>query len=291
MLSLARSCSSASTSARRRAPEHRACGETVERIVDDRRDEPERLPRRRRARGGRRLRRRYDRPLRARVRGVARQLWRASRTRRCATRSPRPTWSRSSRAHGAAALLGSRFMGRCPFHEERTPSFSVNPVDKLYYCFGCGKGGDVVSFVRETENLDFVGAIEWLAERFRVPLEYEESSPRAGAGAPTSRAALRRARPGGDVLRAAPVGLRRRRAGARVPRERGISEETARSSGSASRPGAGSPQKARSAASRSTSCGRPGSSTRAATTTSRSASMFPLATRAAASSASRRASS
>jgi DNA primase len=74
---------------------------------------------------------------------------------------------------------GSRLMGRCPFHEERTPSFSVNPVDKLYYCFGCGKGGDVVSFVRETENVDFVGAIEWLAERFRVPLEYEESSPAA----------------------------------------------------------------------------------------------------------------
>ena len=73
---------------------------------------------------------------------------------------------------------GSRFTGRCPFHEEKTPSFSVNPVDKLYYCFGCGKGGDVVSFVRETENLDFVGAIEWLAERFRVQLEYEEASPR-----------------------------------------------------------------------------------------------------------------
>lgn len=72
---------------------------------------------------------------------------------------------------------GSRYMGRCPFHEERTPSFSVNPVDKLYYCFGCGKGGDVISFVRETESLDFVGAIEWLAERFRVPLEYEEASP------------------------------------------------------------------------------------------------------------------
>jgi DNA primase len=57
----------------------------------------------------------------------------------------------------------------------------VNPVDKLYYCFGCGKGGDVISFVRETENLDFVGAIEWLAERFRVTLEYEESSPRVEA--------------------------------------------------------------------------------------------------------------
>jgi len=74
---------------------------------------------------------------------------------------------------------GTRYMGRCPFHEERTPSFSVNPADKLFYCFGCGKGGDVVSFVRETENLDFVGAIEWLAERFRVPLRYEETSPAA----------------------------------------------------------------------------------------------------------------
>jgi DNA primase len=73
---------------------------------------------------------------------------------------------------------GSRYTGRCPFHEEKTPSFSVNPVDKLYYCFGCGKGGDVISFVRETEGLDFVGAVEWLAERFRVPLEYEELSPK-----------------------------------------------------------------------------------------------------------------
>ena len=76
---------------------------------------------------------------------------------------------------------GSRFTGRCPFHEERTPSFSVNPVEKLYYCFGCGKGGDLISFVRETENLDFVGAVEWLAERFRVTLEYDEASPRIEA--------------------------------------------------------------------------------------------------------------
>jgi DNA primase len=76
---------------------------------------------------------------------------------------------------------GSRYTGRCPFHEERTPSFSVNPVDKLFYCFGCGKGGDLISFVSETENLDFVGTIEWLAERFRVPLEYEETSPRVEA--------------------------------------------------------------------------------------------------------------
>jgi DNA primase len=73
---------------------------------------------------------------------------------------------------------GSRFMGRCPFHDERTPSFSVNAHDKLFYCFGCGKGGDLISFVRETENLDFAGAVEWLADRFNVRLEYEETSPR-----------------------------------------------------------------------------------------------------------------
>jgi DNA primase len=76
---------------------------------------------------------------------------------------------------------GARYTGRCPFHEERTPSFSVNAADKLYHCFGCGKGGDVISFVRETENLDFVEAVEWLAERFRVRLDYEELSPRLEA--------------------------------------------------------------------------------------------------------------
>ena len=73
--------------------------------------------------------------------------------------------------------VGSRYSGRCPFHEERTPSFSVNGVDKLYYCFGCGAKGDLITFVRETEQLDFVGAIEWLADRFHIPLEYEEASP------------------------------------------------------------------------------------------------------------------
>ena len=84
-------------------------------------------------------------------------------------------------ARTALRRSGGRFTGRCPFHEERTPSFSVNPTQKLYHCFGCGKGGDVVTFVMETENVDFSGAIEWLAERFRVPLEYEESSPAVDA--------------------------------------------------------------------------------------------------------------
>ena len=73
--------------------------------------------------------------------------------------------------------VGAQWSGRCPFHEEKTPSFSVDPVGKLYHCFGCGKGGDLISFVRETEGLDFVQAIEWLADRYRITLEYEETSP------------------------------------------------------------------------------------------------------------------
>src|SRR5256884_3361814 len=76
---------------------------------------------------------------------------------------------------------GARYMGRCPFHEERTPSFSVNAVDKFYYCFGCGAKGDLITFVRETEQLDFAGAIEWLADRFNVQIEYEETSPQQDA--------------------------------------------------------------------------------------------------------------
>ena len=114
--------------------------------------------------------------------------------------------------------VGSRYTGRCPFHEERTPSFSVNAVDKLYYCFGCGAGGDLIKFVRETEQLDFAGAVEWLAERFRVELEYEEMSPQARGVAKAPRAAPRSPRPGRGVLRAPPLGDGGGRAGARVSR-------------------------------------------------------------------------
>ncbi|HEY5160588.1 MAG TPA: DNA primase [Gaiellaceae bacterium] len=82
-------------------------------------------------------------------------------------------------ARTALRKVGGRYTGRCPFHEERTPSFSVNAVDKLYYCFGCGARGDVITFVRETEQLDFNEAVEWLADRFNVKIEHEESSPAA----------------------------------------------------------------------------------------------------------------
>jgi DNA primase len=76
---------------------------------------------------------------------------------------------------------GARFTGLCPFHDERTPSFSVSAEKGTYYCFGCQRGGDAITFVEETEGVDFVGAIEWLAQRFNVPLEYEQASPEQDA--------------------------------------------------------------------------------------------------------------
>jgi DNA primase len=72
---------------------------------------------------------------------------------------------------------GSTYKGLCPFHQERTPSFTVSPARGTFKCFGCGEGGDAITFVEKTENVDFVGAIEVLANRFGVELEYEEASP------------------------------------------------------------------------------------------------------------------
>lgn len=74
---------------------------------------------------------------------------------------------------------GSQYMGRCPFHEDNSPSFSVNPSDKVYHCFGCGVGGDVFKFVQEKEGLDFAASIEYLADQFNVEIEYEELDPKA----------------------------------------------------------------------------------------------------------------
>ena len=74
---------------------------------------------------------------------------------------------------------GGVYRGLCPFHQERTPSFTVTPVRGGFKCFGCGEGGDAITFVEKIENVDFVGAIEFLAQRFNIPIEYEEISPEA----------------------------------------------------------------------------------------------------------------
>jgi DNA primase len=72
----------------------------------------------------------------------------------------------------------ARYEGLCPFHDERTPSFGIDPGQKVYYCFGCQSSGDVFTFVQETEGVDFKGALELLAERYGVELQREEEDPR-----------------------------------------------------------------------------------------------------------------
>jgi DNA primase len=71
----------------------------------------------------------------------------------------------------------NRLQGLCPFHEERTPSFGIDPVRKVFHCFGCGEGGDLFRFVELTEGVDFKGALELLADRYGVQLELAEEDP------------------------------------------------------------------------------------------------------------------
>src|SRR5699024_1997925 len=81
---------------------------------------------------------------------------------------------------------GPSFRGLCPFHQEKSPSFNVNPDKGFFKCFGCGKAGDAITFVQETEGLSFVEAIEALGQRFNIPIEYE-----AGGGPTREERSLR----------------------------------------------------------------------------------------------------
>ena len=86
---------------------------------------------------------------------------------------------------GAAVPLkraGTNFVALCPFHKEKSPSFNVSPSKQVFKCFGCGKGGDVFSFIKEYENVTFVDAVRRLAERARIPLQFE-----SGPGAEQAR--------------------------------------------------------------------------------------------------------
>ncbi len=75
---------------------------------------------------------------------------------------------------------GSNYMGLCPFHSEKTPSFSVSPSKSIFKCFGCGVGGDVITFVMKRENLSFPEAVEFLAEKYNVRLEvYKDENKEA----------------------------------------------------------------------------------------------------------------
>ena len=80
--------------------------------------------------------------------------------------------------HTQLRKVGQRWSGLCPFHNEKSPSFSVNAQEGLYYCFGCQASGDIITFVREIEHLDFVGAVEWLAGKAGIALTYTDDNER-----------------------------------------------------------------------------------------------------------------
>jgi DNA primase len=85
---------------------------------------------------------------------------------------------------------GGNLKGLCPFHDEKSASFNVTPARGLFYCFGCGAGGDVIKFVQDLEHVDFSDAVERLAARAKVQLRYVEGGPVGGQRNPGQRARL-----------------------------------------------------------------------------------------------------
>jgi DNA primase len=77
-------------------------------------------------------------------------------------------------AHTQLKKVGNNWSGLCPFHGEKSPSFSVNPEKNVYYCFGCQASGDVISFVRDIDHLDFQGAVEFLASKAGIALRFTD---------------------------------------------------------------------------------------------------------------------
>ena len=69
---------------------------------------------------------------------------------------------------------GPNFFGLCPFHSEKTPSFSVAPGKQIYYCFGCHSGGNVFSFIMDYQKIPFPDAVQVLAERYNIPIKLEK---------------------------------------------------------------------------------------------------------------------
>jgi len=74
---------------------------------------------------------------------------------------------------------GTNYLGLCPFHNEKTPSFTVSPAKEIYKCFGCGRSGNTISFLMEHEKYSYVEALRWLAARYNVEIEEKELSPEA----------------------------------------------------------------------------------------------------------------
>ena len=122
---------------------------------------------------------------------------------------------------------GANYFGLCPFHNEKSPSFSVSPGKQMYYCFGCGAGGNVITFVMEYENYSFVEAVKYLADRAGITLPEVEYSKEARAQADLKNTLLEINRLAGNYFYyqlKQPQG----RVGYEYFRNRGLSDETIR---------------------------------------------------------------
>jgi DNA primase len=130
-----------------------------------------------------------------------------------------------------------RFVGLCPFHTEKTPSFGVSPSKGMYYCHGCGRGGDAFRFIQDIEGLEFVEGVERLASQAGVTLRYEGVSPGERRQASRRQALHRATAMAADLYRRMLLEGREAEAARRYIEERGISRESVETFGIGFAPG------------------------------------------------------
>ena len=137
----------------------------------------------------------------------------------------------------ALKKAGRRWVGLCPFHSEKTPSFGISPEQQLYYCHGCGKGGDAFRFLQEIESLEFPEAAERLAAMAGVSLRYEGSSPGERRAASRRQALHRANERAGDLYHGMLREGKEAEAARRYLQSRGLTEDSVETFGIGYAPG------------------------------------------------------
>src|SRR5262245_6619708 len=121
---------------------------------------------------------------------------------------------------------GSSFIGICPFHQEKTPSFHVRPSPPYYYCFGCGAKGDAISFVQNIERISFPETVKLLAERYGIPLPKVESTPEADQTAKERLALLEIHQEAAEIFKSQFASSSEGKQALAYVKERGLSDQT-----------------------------------------------------------------
>jgi DNA primase len=137
----------------------------------------------------------------------------------------------------ALRKAGQRYVGLCPFHTEKTPSFGISPDKGLFYCHGCGKGGDAIGFIREIEGLEFAEAVERLASQVGVTVRYEGASPGEQRAASRRHALFRANEAAAELYHRTLLEGKEAEAARRYLAERGLTKESIESFGIGFAPG------------------------------------------------------